>query len=126
MDIARLYKSVCLARVLRYLDLKVITLERPRSNCMSKLQTPPLVREGAPRQETRNCQTEKKIWSWVQDVSWTPKQTGQLTVGYNLTSTSPSTSEAIPAWRQVRIPPPKRELKSQMRQYYMVMSPPQL
>jgi hypothetical protein len=59
MDIARLYKPVCLARVLRDLDLKVITLAKPRSNCRSKLQTPPLVGQGT-RQEISNCQTEKK------------------------------------------------------------------
>jgi hypothetical protein len=29
-------------------------------NCTSELQTHPLVKEGAPQQETRNCQAEKK------------------------------------------------------------------
>jgi hypothetical protein len=46
--------------VLRDLDLRVTALARPRSNCTSKLQTHPLVREGAQHQETHNCQTEKK------------------------------------------------------------------
>jgi hypothetical protein len=36
------------------------SLSRPRSNCTSKLQTHPLVRQGAPHQETGNCQTENK------------------------------------------------------------------
>jgi hypothetical protein len=34
---------------------------RTSSNC--KRQTRPLVREGAPNQQTRNCQTIIKIWS---------------------------------------------------------------
>jgi hypothetical protein len=39
---------------------RVTALARPRSNCTSKLQTRPLVREGATHQETRNRQTENK------------------------------------------------------------------
>jgi hypothetical protein len=39
---------------------RVIALAKPRSNYTSKLQTRPLVREGAPHQETRNRQTENK------------------------------------------------------------------
>jgi hypothetical protein len=38
----------------------VIAVERPRSNCTSKVQVRPLVREGAQNQETRSCQVEKK------------------------------------------------------------------
>jgi hypothetical protein len=38
----------------------VDALARHRSNCMSKLQTHPLVREGGPQQETCNCETENK------------------------------------------------------------------
>jgi hypothetical protein len=38
----------------------VTALARPRNNCTSKLQTHPLVREGAPHQETRNFQTENR------------------------------------------------------------------
>jgi hypothetical protein len=52
----------------------------------SKLQTRPLVGEGATNQETSNRQTEKKIWSWAPDGSPTPRQTGRLTVGRKLTS----------------------------------------
>jgi hypothetical protein len=64
----------------------VTALARPRSNGTSKLQTHPLVREGASHEETRNRQTEKKIWSWAPDGSPTPRQTGRLTVGRKLTS----------------------------------------
>jgi hypothetical protein len=46
--------------VLRDLDPRVTALDRPRSNCTSKLQTHPLVREGATYQETHNRQTENK------------------------------------------------------------------
>jgi hypothetical protein len=42
-------------------------LARPKSNCASKLQTHPLVREGDPHQKTHNCQTEKEIWSRAPD-----------------------------------------------------------
>jgi hypothetical protein len=60
----------------------------PESDCSgmaqkqlySKLQTRPLAREGAAYQETRNCQTEKTIWSRVPDGSLTPRQTDRLTV----------------------------------------------
>jgi hypothetical protein len=68
---------------------------RSKSDCSGKaqkqlygkLQTRPLVWEGAPHQETRNRQTEKKIWSWAPDGGTTPRQTGRLTVGRKLTST---------------------------------------
>jgi hypothetical protein len=60
-------------------DLIRTALARPSSN--SKLQTRHFVREGAPHQETRNCQTENKIWSWAPDGSPTPRQIGRLTVG---------------------------------------------
>jgi hypothetical protein len=66
----------------------VTALARPRSNCTSKLQTHRLVREGVPHPETRNRQIEKKNWPWAPDGSSTPRQTGRLTVGSNLTSTS--------------------------------------
>jgi hypothetical protein len=55
---------------------------RPSSNC--KLQTRPLVREGAPHQLAINCQNAitRKMTNWSQ-VSYgclTPRQTGQLVV----------------------------------------------
>jgi hypothetical protein len=46
--------------ILRDLGPRVIALARPIGNCTSKLQTHPLVKEGAPKQETRNSQTENK------------------------------------------------------------------
>jgi hypothetical protein len=77
---------------------------RPKSDCSGKaqkqlnrkLQTRPLVREGATKQQTRSCLKEisrrKKNWSWVPDGRLTPRQSGRLTVGRKLTSTSTSTS----------------------------------
>jgi hypothetical protein len=44
--------------VLRDLGPRVTALARPRSNCMSKLQTHTLIREDATHQETRNYQTK--------------------------------------------------------------------
>jgi hypothetical protein len=71
---------------------RVTALARPRSNCTSKSQTQPLVRQGAPYQEPRNCQRDKKIWSWAPDGILTPRQTGRLTVGHKLTSVSDSST----------------------------------
>jgi hypothetical protein len=42
-------------------DPKMTALARASSNC--KRQTRPLIREGAPNQQTRNYQTVIKIWS---------------------------------------------------------------
>jgi hypothetical protein len=56
--------------VLRDLVLRVTALGKPRSNCMCKLQTHPLVREGAQHQETHNCQTENK--NLVMGSRWDP------------------------------------------------------
>jgi hypothetical protein len=70
---------------------------RPKSECSSKaqkqlynkLQTRPLVREGATKitnpQLSKGNFKEKKNWSRVPDGRLTPRQTGRLTVGYNLT-----------------------------------------
>jgi hypothetical protein len=38
-----------------------------RASSMYKRQTRPLVREGAPHNEARNCQTVINIWSWAPD-----------------------------------------------------------
>jgi hypothetical protein len=56
------------------------------SNC--ERQTRPLVREGAAHQQTRKCLTVTKIWSWALGEDLTPRQTGRLTVGRNITLTS--------------------------------------
>jgi hypothetical protein len=70
------------------LDPRVTAMARPRCNCTSKLQAHPLFREGAPHQETRNCQTENKNLVMGPDGCLKPRQTGRLIVGRNLTSTS--------------------------------------
>jgi hypothetical protein len=49
-----------------------------------KRQTRPLVREGALNQQTRNCQTIIKIWSYAPEGCFIPRQTGRLTVGRNI------------------------------------------
>jgi hypothetical protein len=68
----------------------VTALARSRSNCTSKLKTHPLVRKDAPHQETLNRQTKNKNLVMGSDWSPTPRQTGRLTVGRKLTSTSTS------------------------------------
>jgi hypothetical protein len=52
-----------------------------------KWQTRPLVREGAPYQQTRNRLTVMKIWSYAPDGCFIPRQTGRLIVGRNMTLT---------------------------------------
>jgi hypothetical protein len=47
----------------------------------------PEVREGAPHEQTRNCLTEIQLWSWAPDKCFTPRRTGRLTVGHNITVT---------------------------------------
>jgi hypothetical protein len=58
-------------------------LARPSSNC--KRETRPLVREGAPHQQALNCVTVIQIWSLTPDGGLTPRQTGRLTIGRNMT-----------------------------------------
>jgi hypothetical protein len=61
-----------------------------RASSTYKRQTHPLVREGDPRNQERNCQTysvlrtETKIWSQAPDGCFIPRQTGRLTVGRNI------------------------------------------
>jgi hypothetical protein len=63
-------------------DLRMVALARASSNC--KYQTCPLVREGTSHQQTRNCLTVIKIWSWATDGCLTPRKTGRLTVSHNI------------------------------------------
>jgi hypothetical protein len=56
LRVSRIWDSKIWPRVLRVSDPKMTALARASSNC-------PLVREGAPNQQTRNCQTIIKIWS---------------------------------------------------------------
>jgi hypothetical protein len=61
-----------------------------RASGTYKRQTRPFVREGAPRNQERNCQTycvfrmAIKIWSQAPDGCFIPRQTGRLTVGRNI------------------------------------------
>jgi hypothetical protein len=66
-------------------DLGMNSLAKTSSNF--KGQTRPLVREGAPHQQTRDCLTVIKIRSWARDGCLTPRRTGRLTVGHNITLT---------------------------------------
>jgi hypothetical protein len=52
-----------------------------------KRQTRSLVGESAPRQQTRNYLTVIKIWSQAPDGCLTPRQTGRLTIGRDITWT---------------------------------------
>jgi hypothetical protein len=58
-------------------------LGRISSSC--KQQTRPLIREGAPHQQTRNYLTVIKIWSLAPGGCLTTRQTSRLTVGRNAT-----------------------------------------
>jgi hypothetical protein len=79
--------------VLGDLDRRMTVLARANSN--SKWQTCPLLREGAPDQQTHNCLAIIKIWSWVPDWGSTPRQTGWLTVDHNITLTLTLTVESV-------------------------------
>jgi hypothetical protein len=71
-----------LSRVQRDSDPRKVALARASS--MYKRQTRPLVREGAPRKQDRNCQKLISIWSWAPDGCFVSRQTGRLTVGRNI------------------------------------------
>jgi hypothetical protein len=58
---SQIWDSKIWPRVLRDSDPKMTALARASGHF--KQQTCPLVREGAPNQQTRNCQTIIKIWS---------------------------------------------------------------
>jgi hypothetical protein len=61
-----------------------------RANRICKGQTRPLVREGAPQKQHRNCQTVINILSWVPDgARHLDLLTDWLTVGRNVTLTWP-------------------------------------
>jgi hypothetical protein len=67
-------------------------LARTSSNCKRQIRF--LVRQGAPNQQTRNCQTIIKIWSYAPEGCFIPRQTGRLTVGPNITLTFQTHVEA--------------------------------
>jgi hypothetical protein len=59
-----------------------------RASGKYKRQTRPLVREGAPRKQERNCHTEINIWSWAPDgARYQDLLTDWLTVSRNVTLT---------------------------------------
>jgi hypothetical protein len=62
--------------------VSMTALAKTCSNC--KRQTRPLLREGAPHQQTRNCLTVTKIWPWAPDGGFTTRQTGRLTIVSNI------------------------------------------
>jgi hypothetical protein len=66
-------------------DPRMVALATPSTSC--NLQTCPLVREGAPHQQTRNCMTIIIVCSWALDRCLTARQSGRLTVGRNMTLT---------------------------------------
>jgi hypothetical protein len=69
-------RSSKMSWVLRDLDRRVT------GNCTSKLQTCPLVREGALRHEDRKCRAVIEIWSWATHGGLT------VTVGPKITWTT--------------------------------------
>jgi hypothetical protein len=69
---------------------EIAALARTSSNC--KRQTRPLMRESAPRQQTRSRFTVIKIWSCAPNGCVTPRQTGQLTARRKITLTLTLTS----------------------------------
>jgi hypothetical protein len=56
-----------------------------RASCLYKRQTRPLVWEGAPQKQYRNCQTIINIWSWA---TKTYRMTISCNVTFSLTLTS--------------------------------------
>jgi hypothetical protein len=71
----------------------------------SKLQTRPLIGEGATKYQTRNCPKKisrtKKNWSRDPHGCLTPRRTGRLTVGLNITLTLVLTRSRNPVIRLV-------------------------
>jgi hypothetical protein len=65
---SRVWDSKICSWVRRDSNLRMTALVRIRSNC--KPQTHPLVREGTPHRQTRNCLTLTKIWSWTSGEAW--------------------------------------------------------
>jgi hypothetical protein len=49
-----------------------------------KWQIRPHIRESAPHQQTCNCLTVIKIWSYAPDGCFIPRETGRQTVGRNI------------------------------------------
>jgi hypothetical protein len=73
---SQFWDSKIWSRVPRDLDPRKTALARASS--IHKRQARPLVREGAPQKQGRNCQTVINIWSWAPWGS-TPRLTDWLT-----------------------------------------------
>jgi hypothetical protein len=82
---AEIWDSKIWSRVPHDSDPKMAVLAKASSNC--KQQTHPLVRESAPHQQVCSCLTVIKIWSYVPDGCFIPRQTGRLSMGHNITLT---------------------------------------
>jgi hypothetical protein len=67
------------SRVPRASDPRKTALARYSS--IYQIQTCSLVREGAHKNQVRNCKTVIKIWSQAPEGCYMPRQTGRLTVG---------------------------------------------
>jgi hypothetical protein len=68
---SRIWDSKIWPWIPRDSDLRTTALARARSNY--KWETHPLVKVGAPHQQTHNCLTVTKIWSWAIDGGLTPR-----------------------------------------------------
>jgi hypothetical protein len=90
----QIWESKIWSRVPRDSDPRMTALVRTSSN--RRQQTSSLVRDSAPHQQTRKCLSVTKVWSYAPDGCLTPRQTGQLTVGRNITLT------LTPAVQQLR------------------------
>jgi hypothetical protein len=72
---SRIWDSKMWSWVPRNSDPRMTALTTASSSY--KWQIRPLVREGSPHQQTRNCLTVIKIWSWASDGCLTPRQIGR-------------------------------------------------
>jgi hypothetical protein len=71
-------------------------LARPKSNRTSKLQTNPLVREGAPHKKKTQLSDSKESGN---ELQMGPRHQDSLTVGRNLTSALERSDRGTDNWR---------------------------
>jgi hypothetical protein len=81
-----------------------------RASGTYKRQTRPLVREGAPRKQERNCQTEINIWGSI------PRLTDWLTVSRNVTLTLTDSQRKTRDRRDTEIKTLKRDHRTDRRE----------
>jgi hypothetical protein len=118
-----------MAWVLRDFDPRVTALARTRNNCTVNyrhvLSSDRELQNNKPATVCKKFQGERKNWSLVPDGFPAPRQTGRLTVGRKLTSTSTSVVQLLrlalskgsnkvclpqPTWRWKHIQFPKSRL----------------